>query len=184
MAAIPAADRRRIEAKIEAYAANPSAPGHDVVPIANPPARVQASGRRLAGIVRPQGRSDAGAARTAPQGGSPMSTRVRSRPPANSLALELEEMELQRDRLEIMLARIEGANEETIPWEMATRMWDGESRVKVWREHRGLTVRALAEQAGVSASLVSEIETRKKEGSIATLKALAKALRVGLDDIA
>lgn len=113
-----------------------------------------------------------------------MSTRVRSRPPANSLALELEEMELQRDRLEIMLARIEGANEETIPWEMATRMWDGESRVKVWREHRGLTVRALAEQAGVSASLVSEIETRKKEGSIATLKALAKALRVGLDDIA
>lgn len=113
-----------------------------------------------------------------------MKAGTKARPAPNSLALELEDMENQRDAVGLMLARMESANEETIPFATAERMWDGESHVKVWREHRGLTVRALAEKAGVSPSLVSEIETGKKEGSIATLKALARALDLTLDDLA
>jgi len=112
-----------------------------------------------------------------------MSVTTKARPARNSLALELEEMENQRDLVTIMLARMEDANQEYIPFEMVERMLDGESPVKVWREHRKLTVRALAEKAGVSPSLISEIETGKKEGSIATLKALARALQVDLDDL-
>ncbi len=113
-----------------------------------------------------------------------MTTTAKARPARNSLALDLEDAEKERDRVTLMLARMQDANEELLPFEMVERMLDGESRLKVWREHRGLTVRALADKAGVSASLVSEIETGKKEGSIATLKALARALRVDLDDLA
>jgi DNA-binding XRE family transcriptional regulator len=113
-----------------------------------------------------------------------MTTTTKARPARNSVALELEEVENQRDVVTLMLARMQDANDELLPFEMVERMLDGESRLKVWREHRGLTVRALAEKAGVSASLISEIETGKKEGSIATLKAMAKALKVDLDDLA
>jgi DNA-binding XRE family transcriptional regulator len=113
-----------------------------------------------------------------------MTVATKTRVARNSLALELEEIENDRDRVTLMLARMQDANDEFLPFEMIERMLDGENHVKVWREHRDLTVRALAEKAGVSPSLVSEIETGKKEGSIATLKALARALDLTLDDLA
>jgi transcriptional regulator with XRE-family HTH domain len=54
----------------------------------------------------------------------------------------------------------------------------------VWRAHRGLTREALAAAAGVSPSYLSEIETRRKPGSLDAMMKLAAALRVPLDDIA
>ncbi|MCC5993859.1 MAG: helix-turn-helix transcriptional regulator, partial [Rhodobacteraceae bacterium] len=48
---------------------------------------------------------------------------------------------------------------------------------------RGMTQVALAEKAGVNRVMVAEIETGRKQGSIATLRALAGALSVGLDDL-
>ena len=59
----------------------------------------------------------------------------------------------------------------------------GASPVRVWREYRGLSLRALAEKAGVSAALLSEIETGKKDGSVRTLATLAQVLSVTLDDL-
>jgi DNA-binding XRE family transcriptional regulator len=53
--------------------------------------------------------------------------------------------------------------------------------------HRGncaMTQAALAEKAGVNRVTVAEIETSRKQGSIATLRALANALGVSLDDLA
>jgi transcriptional regulator with XRE-family HTH domain len=46
-----------------------------------------------------------------------------------------------------------------------------------------MTQAALAEKAGVNRVTVAEIETGRKQGSIATLRALADALRVSLDDL-
>lgn len=48
----------------------------------------------------------------------------------------------------------------------------------------GLTQAALAERSGVKRVTVAEIETGRKQGSIATLRALADALGVSLDDLA
>ena len=50
--------------------------------------------------------------------------------------------------------------------------------VKILRKYRALTQMALADAAGLSRPYLTEIETGKKAGSIAALKALAEALGV------
>lgn len=80
-------------------------------------------------------------------------------------------------------ARLAAGEEEALPGDMVKRMIDGESPLKLWREHRGLSARDLADRAGLSQAYVSQIETGKREGSISAMKALAGALNVGLDDL-
>lgn len=80
-------------------------------------------------------------------------------------------------------ARLAAGEEEALPGDMVKRMIDGESPLKLWREHRGISARDLADRAGLSQAYVSQIETGKREGSINAMKALAGALNVGLDDL-
>jgi transcriptional regulator with XRE-family HTH domain len=47
----------------------------------------------------------------------------------------------------------------------------------------GHSLHALAKQAGISSSLLSEIETGKKDGSVRIPAAPARALAVDLDDL-
>jgi DNA-binding XRE family transcriptional regulator len=66
-----------------------------------------------------------------------------------------------------------------IPVEVVKAMrLDGAHPVKAWREHKGLTLQALADAAGVSKAYVSQIEGGKRTGTAATLKKLAAALGV------
>jgi DNA-binding XRE family transcriptional regulator len=51
------------------------------------------------------------------------------------------------------------------------------------RNWRKLTQEQLAAAAGISQGYLSEIETGKKVGDVATLRAIATALRVSLDDV-
>jgi DNA-binding XRE family transcriptional regulator len=55
--------------------------------------------------------------------------------------------------------------------EEAERLWAGESPIKVWRQKRGLTQRALAADASVGASQLTEIEAGRKPGSMDTISA-------------
>jgi DNA-binding XRE family transcriptional regulator len=80
-------------------------------------------------------------------------------------------------------ARLSRGEEELIPAEYVNRMIAGENKIRVWREYRGLTVKALAEAAGVTPAYLSQIETGAREGTIETLKKLSAALRVTIDDI-
>ncbi len=68
-----------------------------------------------------------------------------------------------------------------IQGEMVFRQIDGESPVKLWREHRGITVELLAAKAGISKSYLSQIENGKRTGTIKTMKAIANALEVPID---
>src|SRR5262249_34000878 len=52
-----------------------------------------------------------------------------------------------------------------------------------WRNKRGMTQRTLAEAAGMAPSYLAEIEGNRKPGSADALSRLARALRVGLDDL-
>ncbi|HEC90961.1 MAG TPA: XRE family transcriptional regulator [Alphaproteobacteria bacterium] len=85
--------------------------------------------------------------------------------------------------LEALIAYRQTRDEESLPLEMIKRITGGENPVRVWREYRGLSLRALAGKAGVSYSYLSEIETGKKEPALKTLKRLTTALDVDLDDL-
>ena len=81
-------------------------------------------------------------------------------------------------------ARLEAGEEELISAKMVNRMIDGESPIRVWREHRGLSARDLAKAAGISASYLSQIEGGARDGSFDTMKKIAAALRLTVDDLA
>lgn len=64
------------------------------------------------------------------------------------------------------------------PAAVALAMAGGARPLKAWREHRGLTLQALADAAGVSKAYVSQIEGGKRVGTAATLRKLAATLGV------
>jgi DNA-binding XRE family transcriptional regulator len=68
-----------------------------------------------------------------------------------------------------------------VPDEIIRRELAGESSIKLWREHRGLTQQELADRAGISKPYLSQIETGKRQGTVDTLAALARALDVPFD---
>lgn len=82
------------------------------------------------------------------------------------------------------MAALAAGEDELIPAEYVNRLMNGESALRVYRDLRGMTQAALAEKAGVNCVTVAEIETGRKQGSIATLRALSEALGVTLDDLA
>ncbi len=70
-----------------------------------------------------------------------------------------------------------------VPGEVLSAILNGAHPVKAWREHGDLTQDALAALAGISTAYLCQIETGRRQGAIKTLKALAKALRISLDDL-
>lgn len=78
-------------------------------------------------------------------------------------------------------ARLAAGEEELIPAEFVNRMLEGENKVRVWREFRGVSAKELAAATGLAAAYISQIETGAREGTIETFKKLAAALRVDID---
>jgi DNA-binding XRE family transcriptional regulator len=72
---------------------------------------------------------------------------------------------------------------ETVPHDVVCRLVDGESPLKVWREHRGLSQAALAERARVDKTQVSQMEAGRKGGSVQVYRRLADVLGVDIDDL-
>jgi DNA-binding XRE family transcriptional regulator len=77
----------------------------------------------------------------------------------------------------------EAARADLLPVALVLRLMAGEHPVRIWREQRGLSPRALAEKAGVARSYLVEIEGRRKPGSVAAYRRLAAALGVAIDDL-
>jgi DNA-binding XRE family transcriptional regulator len=80
--------------------------------------------------------------------------------------------------------RLDRGEDELIPLEITERRLAGESPVKIWRDHRALTQEALAKVSKVSRGMIAAIEAGHKTGGIATLKKLAAALKVDLENLA
>ena len=72
---------------------------------------------------------------------------------------------------------------EGLPHPYMVRLIDGEAPLAVFRDWRGLSQSALSRQAGVNRTQIADIEAGRKTGSVATLKKLADALDVALDDL-
>jgi DNA-binding XRE family transcriptional regulator len=97
----------------------------------------------------------------------------------------VEEAEMLQDIRDYDTAKaaVERGEEELIPAEVTYAILDGENPVKVWREYRGFTQQQLAEASGISTPYLSQIETNKRTGTTDVLLAIAKVLKVTLDDI-
>lgn len=70
-----------------------------------------------------------------------------------------------------------------VPGEVIRAILDGMSPARAWREHRGLTQKALAERAGLAAGYLSQIEAGRRQGTVGILSRLARVLEVDLDDL-
>jgi len=68
-----------------------------------------------------------------------------------------------------------------VPARIVRRELEGESPIKLWREHRGLTQQALADMCGISKPYLSQLESGKRQGTIETLTVVARALDVSLE---
>ena len=71
-----------------------------------------------------------------------------------------------------------------IPAEYANRILDGENKVRVLREFRGLPSGDLAAKAGISPSYLSQIESGARAGTVDVFRRIATALDLSIDDIA
>ncbi|MDP2195400.1 MAG: helix-turn-helix transcriptional regulator [Rhodocyclaceae bacterium] len=72
---------------------------------------------------------------------------------------------------------------ESLPVEFADRLLAGDNPLRVWRDHRGLTLQALAVQCGVTRQMLSMIEHGKANASADLLHKLAVALGCDMDDL-
>jgi DNA-binding Xre family transcriptional regulator len=74
-------------------------------------------------------------------------------------------------------------DQERVPIGVVDRLIARENPVRVWREHRGHSLRQLAERAGVGIGYLSQIENGERKGTVGTLKKIAAALDVDFDDL-
>ncbi|HUC61616.1 MAG TPA: helix-turn-helix transcriptional regulator [Alphaproteobacteria bacterium] len=96
------------------------------------------------------------------------------------LIARIEDLE---DALRVRTDRLERHTRDYLPAELVNRLMGGEHPIRIWREHRGLTLQELSSRSGVANSYISEIEGHKKPGSAHALKKLAVVLDVAMDDL-
>jgi ribosome-binding protein aMBF1 (putative translation factor) len=75
------------------------------------------------------------------------------------------------------------AGEELVPSEVTYAILDGGNPVRVWREHRGMSRKQLAEASGLSTAYLSQVESGKRKASPEVLAAIAQELGLSLDDV-
>ena len=96
-------------------------------------------------------------------------------------------LDIAEDRADVMAAlaaeQRRAGGEEYLPAELVDRIISGESALRVWRQYRGMTAKALADRAGARMATISEIENGKAQGKPVLWRALAEALNVSIDDI-
>ncbi|MGH8589423.1 MAG: helix-turn-helix domain-containing protein, partial [Gammaproteobacteria bacterium] len=73
--------------------------------------------------------------------------------------------------------------EELLPADIVDRLVEGENPMLVWREYRGLTQGQLAGATGVRQSYIAMLERGERQGSVTKLRAIARVLKVGVDDL-
>jgi DNA-binding XRE family transcriptional regulator len=96
---------------------------------------------------------------------------------------KLEDLQDIADCKEIK-AQIARGEMKLFPANVVNAIINGENKIKVYREYRGLTQAELAAQANLSLAMIKKLESCETSGSIKSLKAIAKVLCLDLDDIA
>ena len=80
-------------------------------------------------------------------------------------------------------AALAGGEEELIPSKVVNSILDGENPIRIWRQHRGMTLGELANRVGIGPAYLSQMETGKRDGTVGTLRKIASELDITLDDL-
>lgn len=80
-------------------------------------------------------------------------------------------------------AALASGEEELVPADFAKRLIAGESPLRVWRELRGLSQVKLGAVSKVNRVQIADIEAGRGNGSVETVRKLAEALGVRVDDL-
>ena len=83
--------------------------------------------------------------------------------------------------LEDRLAAAEAEGDTRVPHAVALAIIGGESPVRAFRTHQGLTLRELSKRSAVALGYLSEIEHGRKPGSVAALARVADAVGTTID---
>jgi DNA-binding XRE family transcriptional regulator len=94
----------------------------------------------------------------------------------------IDDLAAATDAIEI-LHRIKRGEESTLPGEVVARL-RRENRIKVLREHRGMTQAELGTSIGSDRLYISQLETGVRGGSVDLLSRIAAALQVPIDLVA
>jgi DNA-binding XRE family transcriptional regulator len=89
----------------------------------------------------------------------------------------LEDAEDIKD-IEENLKAIEENREIVVPGEVTFAIIDGTHPIRAWREYKNMRINELAKRIGISGSYLSQIENGKRNPTIETLKAIARALDI------
>lgn len=87
------------------------------------------------------------------------------------------------EQINIFKKKLSGGQEELVPMEFVNRIVAGENPIKVYREFRNLPLSKLAKKANLSVSYLSQLEHNERKGSANSLKSIAEALNVTINDI-
>lgn len=95
---------------------------------------------------------------------------------------EYEALVQRNEDLEDLVAALDADRARArIPHGVALAVMDGASPLTAFRQHRGLTLRVLAQRASISPGYLSQIERGAKPGSAAVLARLARELETTID---
>ncbi len=104
---------------------------------------------------------------------------------------DTETVTLSRAEYAALMARIEDADAilaeraagPTLSHENLKRILAGESPVTVWREEQGLKQIDLAARAGISPTMLNDVEKGRRTPSLDVARRLAQALSLTLDEL-
>lgn len=99
------------------------------------------------------------------------------------LVERLEDAEDARDA-RATLRGVETGDIEVFPAEIVRRLIDGESAIKVFRDHRGLSAAKLAQRVGIARPYLTQIENGTRQPMFGVMQRIAEALGVSLDHLA
>lgn len=88
----------------------------------------------------------------------------------------------KRQEIQEIKARL-AEPQESFPLEVVERLSNGENPITVFREHRGFTQTNLAGKVKVSKQYISQLEKSERAGTARILKAIAKTLKIDLEDL-
>jgi DNA-binding XRE family transcriptional regulator len=83
--------------------------------------------------------------------------------------------------IEKNLKAIKNGDEIAIPSEITFAILDGTSPIRVWRKYKKVKMKELAKIAGISSAYLSQIENKKRNPTIDTLKEIAQALELDIE---